>query len=119
VWLCIPRLLLPAVRCLLQIGYALLSEIGSLFGRIRIVLSKTEVDYGPVYEPLPSGCLVQNKRTNARIDGTLALMKRHPRASMVDRLIFLEGFDEGERFALDRIGTGAQERALPSDTSID
>src|SRR5450755_2974447 len=91
-WIWRLRLLAYSLSTLHRIGCVLQSEIRSLFGRIPISLSRTQwVDFGKAFERLPNGSLSPNKRTADRIAGTRELMSRHPWASSVDRLIYLEG----------------------------
>ena len=82
--------------------YALKLETCSFVGRTRILLSKKEwgVNCGPCYEEARAGCFVENRRTNARIEGILDVTNDYPWANMVDQQIFLRGFDAGEQFAL-------------------
>lgn len=89
---------------LLRFLYALRLEGRSFVGSMKELLSKTHcgVDLGLALERLPCGCLVQNERTNARHQSIRALVSLRPWASTIDREIFLEGFDAGEQYALDR-----------------
>lgn len=87
--------------------------IGSLRGYTKTLLAKTWSDLGPWYEVLPCGCHVPNERTNARSAGMRELKSRYPWASTVECLMFLEGFDTGELFAL---GNSSKSKQVSSST---
>jgi len=104
----------PVWISLLRLWYALRHEGRSFVGHTRTLLAKKHwgVDYGPLYESLPDEHLILNKRTDACIRGTQDLAMDYPWASMVDRQIFLRGFDAGEQYALLSTGTPAPELAV-------
>lgn len=88
--------------------------IDSLRGYTKTLRAKKWTDLGPWYEVLPCGCLVPNERTNARSAGTIELKSRYPWANTVECLMFLEGFDKGEQFAL---GNLSKSKQVSSSTS--
>lgn len=68
------------------------------------------VDYGPCLESDDSGWYQPNKRTNARKRYTQMLSAIHPWLDMVDRQMFLMGFDAGEQWSLCTMGNGLCKR---------
>ena len=66
---------------------------------------------GLVYQESPSGHLILNKRTKARVLSTQEIETDYPWASSVEAEIFLRGFDAGEQFAVRPADTGQQELA--------
>jgi hypothetical protein len=99
--------------------YALRLSLRTAFGCMKTLLSKKHwaVDFGPLLERLPCGCLVHDGRTDARSVGTQEIESRYPWASIVELQMFLEGFDVGERYALRTLGKPAQVNAESSSAS--
>jgi hypothetical protein len=112
-------LLLHRVPGPIRFWYALRLASGSFFGCTRILLSKKHwaVDFGPLLERLPCGCLVPDERTDARSAGTQEIESRYPWANIVELQMFLEGFDMGEQFARRTSGKSAQVNVEASSTS--
>jgi len=88
-------------RTLWLIGHNLCVHIDALLSKQPYF-----VDYGLSYEPLreTNYRLIPRARTRARIDGTDNLLKTHRWATPLEEEIYLLGFDQGERFALDTLG---------------
>lgn len=99
----VSRLQFCLVTRWLRIWYALKIAGRSFRGHMRILLAKKywAVDLGPLFQPLPDGCFDENSRTRSRRLGIEAIKQSHPWANTVDLEIFLQGFDWGERYALD------------------
>jgi hypothetical protein len=102
VWRRMPAFLLRFLTVLLRFGYALRLAGDSFRGHTQTLLARKHwgVDLGPLFECSPDGCLVHDKRTDARNCGMQELVLAHPWANMVDMQIYLEGFDKGEQFVL-------------------
>jgi hypothetical protein len=90
------------VLCVRRLVYALRWSGRSFLGHTRFLLATKywSVDLGLAYERLPNGCLIHNRRTSARSSGIEELQLRYPWATTVHKLMYLEGFDKGERFSL-------------------
>jgi hypothetical protein len=103
-WNRIPAFLSRRGTIPLRFVYALRLASRSFVGHIRELLAREHrgVLLGPWYETLPNGCLVRNRRTDARSVGIQELTSRYPEANTIELEMFLEGFDKGERFALGR-----------------
>jgi hypothetical protein len=71
-------------------------------GHTKILFAKNEVfvSYGFAYERAPEGYLFPHRRTHARMSGIDSLRIQYPWANTLEELIFLEGFDKGEEYAL-------------------
>ena len=100
-WRLLPSFLLPPVTSLLRFVYALRLATRSAGGHISVLLSKKQwaVELGKGVQRLPNGCLTADERTIERSRCIQELSSRYPWASMVERMLFLEGFDKGEEFA--------------------
>lgn len=100
-WRLLPSSLLPPVISLLRFVYALRLAVRSAGGHISVLLSKKQwtVELGKGVQRLPNGCLTADERTIERSRCIQELSSRYPWASMVERMLFLEGFDKGEQFA--------------------
>ena len=103
----------------LRFWYALRLASRSLVGHTKTLLDKKRwaVDFGPLFERLPCGCLVPDERTDARSIGIQEIESRYPWASIVELQVFLEGFDAGERYGLRTSGKSAQVNAESSSAS--
>lgn len=68
--------------------------------------ASTLVDYGPASVCRPDGSAIRlrdgspvlESRTQARMNGIDTLLAKHPWLDLVDRQIFLDGFDTGEQY---------------------
>jgi hypothetical protein len=58
------------------------------------------MEYGPAVEMAPSGHLVPNRRTHARIRDIETFLTTCPKATLFERWVFLQAWNMGERFAL-------------------
>lgn len=90
--------------------HALRLAIRSFRGHMSVLLARKHwtVELGRGVQRLPNGCLTPNERTIYRSQCIQELATRYPWASMVERTLFLEGFDKGELFAR-RTDTGDTE----------
>ena len=114
----IPALDLPPLtvgRFLLQLfssrfWYALRLAMHTAHGNMTSLLATKYwgIDLGPYFERLGCGCYVANERTDARSCGTRELLSRYPWANTVLLGIYLEGFDKGERYAMNSNGKAGQ-----------
>jgi hypothetical protein len=78
----------------------LLSEIHSLFGRMKLLREKRHwIAVGPNWEPDPSGHPQTFTRTRARTIDIQEMLANRSWASLADLQIFLEGWDKGEMWA--------------------
>jgi hypothetical protein len=77
---------------------------------MRELLSKKRwtVDLGPEFQSTHDGSLQEDSHTRSRNLGIEALAGSRPWANTVDLEIFLQGFDWGERYALDKCGIRSQ-----------
>jgi hypothetical protein len=87
---------------------------------MRELLSKRHwaVDLGPLLEPPSVGPHVLNMRTDARSRGIQELIARRPWASTTQMQAYLEGFDKGEQFALDKLRSHKPEPANVGASSV-
>lgn len=107
-WRLLPSILRNPVTRLLRFVCALRLAIRSAGGHITVLLSRKHwtVELGRGAQRLPNGCLIADERTIFRSQCIQELNSRYPWASTIERMMFLEGFDRGEEFAL---RTGKQE----------
>jgi hypothetical protein len=91
---------LNLVRFLVRVyTRTLISELRSLFGRMKILHDKNwHIEIGQAWELDPSGHLVSSKRFHARTSDIQKLRTSHPQASLGDLEIFFQGWDMGETF---------------------
>jgi hypothetical protein len=84
-------------RVKIQRWCILFSTLRSFRGHIAVLRAKKRmsVDAGPAFESASNGLCVWDKQTLGRIQGIQRLEAKHPWASIVDREIFLMGFDTG------------------------
>ena len=59
------------------------------------------VDFGPALTPIGDH-FVTNERTRQRFDGAARMVSRYPWAGTLNILIYLEGFNDGEKFVKER-----------------
>lgn len=57
-----------------------------------------QVDIGPAFRRLPDGSYLPEPRTIARSKGIDSELAKYPWMDLIDRQIFLDGFDAGERY---------------------
>lgn len=84
--------------------YRSLFEVRSFYNRIRLLWKRVRpglghphgLETGPVWEEASPGCLVRNKRTQARSTDTQKLLADCPYLSLEDCRLFLLGWDAGE-----------------------
>jgi len=100
-WRFVPGALLRQLSRLRAFLYVARLECRSLLGHMRTLVAREYrgIDDGPMGKVLPDGRWIDDERTKARIAGIQALLSRHSWASMVDKEIFLEGFQTAEQFA--------------------
>lgn len=89
--------------------HGLLMELRSLLWRIefqsKLYRGSLVVDFGLARERAPSGQLVPNRRSHARIGGIENFVSNCPGATLFERWVFLQGWDAAEQFALRSCGT--------------
>lgn len=109
----LPSFLFRFLSRLLRFVCALRLAIRSLRGHISVLLAKKEWTVILGGSRLgPKGFAVPDARTIERNRCIQELSSRYPWASMVEQLLFLEGFDRGEQFAL-HTGKREQETCEP------
>ena len=84
-------------------AYTLWQEFRSFLQRSRTVLSsksKLGIDMGPEWERDTYGTLRRCIRTRVRIQDTEKAFANRPWATILDRQLFLEGWDAGVQFGL-------------------
>ena len=86
------------------LGKRLASSVRRLLFCIRDTSSYSLLDFGPALQRLPDGSFVPSARTDGRSLGIDRLLARYPWADKLDAQIYLEGFDEGERWLRDTRG---------------
>lgn len=87
-------------RC--QLLYGLLLETRSFYHRIRLLRKQGGIcqpRMGPALEKAASGLLVQNKRTQARIQDMQQLVELQPWSSPSDWYLFSIGWDAGSEYS--------------------
>lgn len=96
----LPQSLWFLLTHLLRFGCALRLATRSAVGHMAVLLSKKQwaVDLGGSRRR-PNGFAVPDERTIFRSRCIQELNSRYPWANMVERTLFLEGFDKGEEFA--------------------
>src|SRR5438105_67918 len=95
------RLLHPLLRCY-WLACAILCEIRSCFGHIRVLLAKRLDRSGVPMEPcgVATARLSANKRTSACMDDIRELSASLPLASLVDVQLFVAGWHKGVEWGL-------------------
>lgn len=78
--------------------------LGSLREHTRIQFSTQSVALGPGFELLETGWR-ENKRTTARAEGIRKLQAIRQTVDIADIQMFLAGFDAGEEFVRDSMGS--------------
>ena len=98
----------------------LLSEIHSLFGRMKLLREKRHwIAIGPNWETHPSGHPQKCTRTRARTIDIQEMLASWPWASSADFQIFLEGWDKGEMWAsLDRSSDSCSSQLGTNSSSV-
>jgi hypothetical protein len=81
--------------------------------RIQSATSAGRVDLGPAFQ-IQSGCLQENERTRARVEGIRKLRAIHPWADSVDHHIYLMGFDAGAEYGTGTLGVSQSTQDTPS-----
>lgn len=83
-------------------GFAM--ELGSFLWRSeflsRLHANRLTMEYGPAVEKDASGRSRPNRRTHARMTSTETFLSTCPKATLFEIWVFLQGWSEGERFAL-------------------
>lgn len=91
------------LRYAFQWRYKTLLHIGhNAIAHMQLLLSQKEffVDCGLSFERQRDKRWIPRERTHVRWLGTKTLLKKYPWAGPVEQMLFLEGFDQGEAFAL-------------------
>lgn|ERR1039458_708726 len=93
------------MQCRIRLlGCKLRSGVKSLIGRWQSHTGR--VDIGPAFRRLPDGSIQTEPRTNARSQGIDTELAKFPWLDLIDRQIFLDGFDAGERYKAGILDSG-------------